>query len=103
MHLISFIFNQIDIEKICKELSVYEGGTIDLTKDETTGVAIMVINNPTRKNSFTGAMMVKLRQVLDELEQWTTGKALIIHGAGKFTFLIKKLIKILKYLNIMYL
>lgn len=42
----------------------------------------MCINNPTRKNSFTGTMMVQLRYVLDDLEQWTSGKALIIYGAG---------------------
>lgn len=63
-------------------MTAFEGGTIDLEKNEEDGIAIMKINNPSRKNSFTGTMMVKLRYVLDELEQWTTGKALIIYGAG---------------------
>ena len=75
-------FSFLDIDRVCKELSAFEGGTIDLTKDEESGIAILVINNPTRKNSFTGTMMVQLRYVLDELEQWTDGKALIIYGAG---------------------
>lgn len=62
-------------------MNAFGGGTIDLTKDDQTGIAVMVINNPSRKNSFTGTMMVQLRYALDELEQWTTGKALIIHGS----------------------
>lgn len=116
----SFVRFLPDIERVCQELANFEGGKIDLDKNEETGIAIMTINNPTRKNSFTGkfrsidlldqklsmlnfkkrknqtililtsrlitkgTMMVQLRHVLTELEQWTTGKALIIYGAGNF-------------------
>lgn len=30
------------------------GGSVDLTKDESTGIATIVMNNPSRKNAFTG-------------------------------------------------
>lgn len=30
------------------------GGTVDLTKDDQSGIATLILNNPERKNSFTG-------------------------------------------------
>lgn len=30
------------------------GGSVDLTKDEQTGIATLILNNPDRKNSLTG-------------------------------------------------
>ncbi|EDO35999.1 predicted protein [Nematostella vectensis] len=43
------------------------------------------MSNPSRRNALTGHMMVRLAEVVDELEKWQAGKALILHGdAGTF-------------------
>lgn len=49
------------------------------------GVAVISLINPERKNALTGYMMVKLAEVVDELEQWQLGKAVVLHGSeGSF-------------------
>lgn len=35
-------------------LEKYAGGSVDLIKDESTGIATVTLNNPTTKNSLTG-------------------------------------------------
>ena len=45
---------ETDIDEICQQFSRYEGGKIDLTKDEDTGIATITINHAERKNAFSG-------------------------------------------------
>lgn len=64
-------------------------GTGDVTLSKLTGnhkgVAVISLINPARKNALTGFMMVKLAEVVDELEQWRHGKAVVLHGSeGSF-------------------
>ncbi|XP_036395580.1 ethylmalonyl-CoA decarboxylase [Megalops cyprinoides] len=42
----------------------------------------MTINNPARMNAFTGTMMLELQDRVTQLEEWTEGKGLILHGAA---------------------
>jgi len=37
-------------EFLCK----IKGGSVDLTKDEKTGIATIILNNPERKNAISG-------------------------------------------------
>ncbi|XP_045160119.2 ethylmalonyl-CoA decarboxylase-like [Mercenaria mercenaria] len=56
------------------------GGSVDLAKDETSGIATVIINNPGRKNAFTGKMMVDFYDCVSDLEKWVTGKCVILAG-----------------------
>ncbi|CAG12896.1 unnamed protein product, partial [Tetraodon nigroviridis] len=71
-------FNQ---EEITEKLQAFPGGSIDLLKQES-GVAVLTVNNPSRRNAFSGSMMVELEQKVSQLESWTQGKGLIVCGAG---------------------
>lgn len=67
----------------CKEyLSKLKGGSVDLTKDEKTGIATILLNNPERKNAFTGKMMVDLSDVVTDLEQWPSGRGVLVCGSN---------------------
>ncbi|PSN31661.1 Ethylmalonyl-CoA decarboxylase [Blattella germanica] len=59
------------------------GGSIDLVTDDDTGIAIICLNHPDRRNAISGKMMVDLENAVRELEGWSKGKGLIIYGADK--------------------
>lgn len=69
---------------IGQRLNEYKGGSVQLTKDENTGIALLCLNYPERKNALSGTMMVQLRQAIESLEQWTSGRAVIIYGYERF-------------------
>ncbi|KAF6113560.1 ethylmalonyl-CoA decarboxylase 1 [Phyllostomus discolor] len=71
-------------EKVKKVLQQFPGGTIDLQKEEN-GIGILTLNNPNKRNAFSGVMMLQLLEKVIELENWTEGKGLIVRGA-KNTF-----------------
>ncbi|XP_071486693.1 ethylmalonyl-CoA decarboxylase-like [Diadema antillarum] len=71
------VFNEKRIRLRLQEL---EGGSVDLVKDNETGIARVVINNPSKGNAMTGSMMVDLADIIKELEKWRRGKGLILHG-----------------------
>ncbi|XP_031236560.1 ethylmalonyl-CoA decarboxylase isoform X3 [Mastomys coucha] len=71
-------------EVVKKILEQFPGGSIDLLKKQN-GIGILTLNNPNKMNAFSGVMMIQLLERVIELENWTEGKGLIIHGA-KNTF-----------------
>lgn len=71
-------------EEIKKSLQQFPGGSIDLQKKDD-GIGILTLNNPSKRNAFSGAMILQLLEKVTELENWTEGKGLIVHGA-KNTF-----------------
>lgn len=58
-------------------------GSVNLHKDEQTGMATITINNPSKRNAFNGKMMVDLNNCVEELEGWSIGKGVILTGAGR--------------------
>ncbi|XP_052363489.1 ethylmalonyl-CoA decarboxylase isoform X1 [Oncorhynchus keta] len=68
-------------KEIREKLQAFPGGSIDLVKQES-GIAVLTVNNPARMNAFSGSMMVELEERVSQLEEWTEGKGLIIHGAA---------------------
>ena len=68
------------IDSIKQFLKPYKSGTVDLEKKEN-GIAHIVLNNPERRNAFSGSMMVDLYEIVEELESWTVGRGLILRGA----------------------
>ncbi|XP_047453666.1 ethylmalonyl-CoA decarboxylase isoform X1 [Mugil cephalus] len=72
-------FNQ---EEIREKLQAFPGGSVDLLKQDS-GIAVLTINNPSRMNAFSGSMMVDLEDRVTQLENWTDGKGLIVHGAAE--------------------
>lgn len=87
-----------DLQTIRCELEKFEGGSVDLEMDEQSGIAIMTLNNPKRLNSLTGKMMVDMANHITALEEWPSGKGLVLVGAsgnfcsgGDLTFVRKVL------------
>lgn len=70
------------MEKFLQRLKKYGNGDILLQKDNTSGVAIVTIKNQNRKNALTGHMMVSLKGIVEELETWQHGKAVVLRGYG---------------------
>lgn len=58
------------LDAICERFSAFGGGDLILERDDLTGIAKLAISNPTKKNSFSGKMMVKFRHLLTTLESW---------------------------------
>ncbi|XP_067305410.1 ethylmalonyl-CoA decarboxylase isoform X2 [Pseudorasbora parva] len=69
-------------ESIREKLQAFPGGSIDLQKQQESGIAVLTVNNPGRMNAFSGSMMLELEQRVHELETWTEGKAVIVQGAA---------------------
>lgn len=70
------------MEKFLENLSEYGSGSIFVEKDNSSGVAVVTIENHKRRNALTGHMMVVLKEVVNELEEWEAGKAVILRGHG---------------------
>uniref|UniRef100_A0A8C3VY74 Ethylmalonyl-CoA decarboxylase n=1 Tax=Catagonus wagneri TaxID=51154 RepID=A0A8C3VY74_9CETA len=68
-------------EEVKKTLQQFPGGSIDLQKEEN-GIGILTLNNPSKMNAFSGVMMLQLLEKVIELENWTEGKGVIVHGAN---------------------
>lgn len=76
-----------DETEVREKFRVLGTGDVILSKltGNQKGVAVISLINPARKNALTGYMMVKLAEVVDELEQWKHGKAVVLHGSeGSF-------------------
>ncbi|ESO13101.1 hypothetical protein HELRODRAFT_159708 [Helobdella robusta] len=63
-------------------LRKHRGGSVDLEVNEKTGIALMTLNNPKKKNAITGSMHLEFEERIEELEKWETGKGLIVKGCG---------------------
>ncbi|KAI2655799.1 Ethylmalonyl-CoA decarboxylase [Labeo rohita] len=72
----------VSAESIREKLQVFTGGSVELQKQQQSGIAVLTVNNPARMNAFSGSMMLELEQRVCELETWTEGKAVIVHGAA---------------------
>ena len=69
-------------ENFIQKLSSLGKGEIRLEKD-SSGIAVMMVDNPERKNALTGHMMAQLSRRVEELENWKDGKAVILKGMDK--------------------
>ncbi|CAG2110426.1 unnamed protein product, partial [Medioppia subpectinata] len=58
--------------------------SIELMKNERTGIATICINNYKKRNALNDELMEQLSEVITELEKWSTGKAVIIYGTNGF-------------------
>ncbi|XP_031331093.1 ethylmalonyl-CoA decarboxylase-like isoform X2 [Photinus pyralis] len=68
--------------RIRKMLVKFPGGGVSLIKDERSGIAEIVLDYPEIRNGMSGVMMVELRERVLQLENWTSGKGLILRGKG---------------------
>ncbi|XP_064486705.1 ethylmalonyl-CoA decarboxylase-like [Ornithodoros turicata] len=71
-------------DQLRMKFSKFKGGSVELTKDDRSGIAKVRINNPSKRNSMSGEMMVQLHDIVADLERWDKGKALILHGTSGF-------------------
>lgn len=70
------------LTSLCDQFRSLQGGSVDLKKDDFTGIATLIMNNPSRKNAFSGKMMVEFYECILELEKWDSGKCVVLAGAG---------------------
>jgi len=61
------------------EFSRYKGGSIDLEK-RSDGIGHIIINHPEKKNAISGSMMVDFADILDDLESWQEGVAVVLRS-----------------------
>lgn len=73
----STVFNE---QQVRDDLNKLAGGKVELDKDEETGIATVTLCNPQKANAITGSMMVQLADIVQDLEQWRNGKAVILSG-----------------------
>lgn len=98
-----------NINEIEKWLSTFKGGRVTLCKNEKTGIAEIILDHPNKRNAmsgnkyityltfsicavscrvslmllcFVGLMMVQLGEIVQTLENWTEGKAVLLRGEG---------------------
>nr|XP_027205782.1 ethylmalonyl-CoA decarboxylase-like [Dermatophagoides pteronyssinus] len=77
----------LSIEHIREQLRQCDpnsNGRLELSMDDSSGIAILCINSPQRKNAFSGYMMAQFSDLLDQLERWDKGQFIIVHGADNF-------------------
>nr|XP_033793310.1 ethylmalonyl-CoA decarboxylase [Geotrypetes seraphini]XP_033793311.1 ethylmalonyl-CoA decarboxylase [Geotrypetes seraphini]XP_033793312.1 ethylmalonyl-CoA decarboxylase [Geotrypetes seraphini]XP_033793313.1 ethylmalonyl-CoA decarboxylase [Geotrypetes seraphini]XP_033793314.1 ethylmalonyl-CoA decarboxylase [Geotrypetes seraphini]XP_033793315.1 ethylmalonyl-CoA decarboxylase [Geotrypetes seraphini]XP_033793316.1 ethylmalonyl-CoA decarboxylase [Geotrypetes seraphini]XP_033793317.1 ethylmalon len=80
---IESIYNRthgFDENEIKEKLQHFSGGSIDLSKGND-GIGVLTLNNSVHKNALTGTMMIELQDRVKELEDWTEGRGLVVHGA----------------------
>eukprot|EP00794_Sanderia_malayensis_P015918 gene15918-17519_t len=70
------------MDRFLERLSKYGAGDIILDKNANTGIAVVTIDNIKRKNALTGHMMVRMKDIVEELERWKMGKAVVLRGHG---------------------
>ncbi|XP_054162347.1 ethylmalonyl-CoA decarboxylase-like [Oppia nitens] len=59
-------------------------GSIDLTKNEVTKIATICINNYNKRNAMSVSMIKQFDEVITELQEWYSGKFIIIIGKNGF-------------------
>ena len=58
-------------KKICDWLEkIDDYGDLELTKNDDTGIGLLYINNPSKKNALTGKIMSKFSKLITEIENW---------------------------------
>lgn len=64
--------------------SLKSGGKVHLIEDVSTGIAQIILSHPEKRNCISGEMMLELHDVVERLEQWQSGKGVILRGEGGF-------------------
>jgi len=70
-----------DAKEIMSKFSADSTGSVDL-ETPTDGIAKICVNNPRTRNAINVKMMFDFNKVVDELNQWTECKGVILYGAG---------------------
>jgi ethylmalonyl-CoA/methylmalonyl-CoA decarboxylase len=76
----------VPLDQIKEELAAIGGGggSVDLEKDDRTGIARLTLNSPKSCNALSGSMMAQLADIMDELSGdggWPEGRGLILTAA----------------------
>lgn len=73
----------MSLDQIKEEMRHFGGGSVDLNKDDSTGIARLTLNSPQFCNALSGGMMVQLAAAMDDLTAagWPAGKGLILSAA----------------------
>lgn len=66
-----------DLVELRKQFQAMGTGQFDLIRDKKSGIAVVTINHPDKRNSVTGSMMAQMDDVLSELENWTEVSGLL--------------------------
>ena len=74
--------NQVTLREKFKTLG--EGDvSFKKLKYQSHDIAVITLANDSSRNAISGRMMVKFAEIVDELEHWHDGKAIILNGLNK--------------------
>lgn len=67
-----------------EKFKILGGGDVLFQKLDYQGhnIAVVSLANPNNRNALSGRMMVKLAEIVDELQKWSDGKAAVLKGVG---------------------
>lgn len=49
-------------------------GRVTLQQDDSSGIAMVTLDNPGKKNALSGSMMAEIEKIIQNLEQWSSVK-----------------------------
>lgn len=73
--------SKTEFEKFKEELATYASGEITLSKENDSGVAQIILDNPSAKNAISGSMAIQFNEVITRLEKWNEGRVVILSGS----------------------
>ena len=75
-------FDHVNVETVKAEFVRYEGGRIDLDKNEDSGIATITLRHEEKRNAISGKMMCQFSDIVTELEDWSVaggkGRAVLL-------------------------
>ncbi|KAL1115155.1 hypothetical protein AAG570_007186 [Ranatra chinensis] len=74
-------YDPVDVREAKRILSEFGGGSVDLTLDDRTGMAKLVLNNPSKKNALSGKMIAEFSDAVDRLEALAGVRSVVVTGA----------------------
>ncbi|RXG70703.1 Ethylmalonyl-CoA decarboxylase [Armadillidium vulgare] len=70
------------LQEAREKLKLIGGGCIHLTKEEDSGIAVVTLDNPSKKNALSGAMFIQLEEMINSLKLWDNGRGVILNSVG---------------------
>jgi len=82
-------FDGITVESVKKEFYNYEGGSVELKKNDETGIASITLCHEDKRNAISGRMMCQFNDIVADLEEWSgegKGRAVLLKSNDKDFF-----------------
>ena len=78
-------FDDINVENVKAEFWQFEGGSVNLDKNEKTGIATITLCHREKRNAISGRMMCQFSDIVSDLEKWS-GRAVLLKSDDQHYF-----------------